>query len=135
MAYTVTFEEDYRSAELTHTGEVDGVEILASRIDLAACANANTASGALINILASDITASPVAIIDNVEGLLGDLKHNAKLAFVARAEAQDVVSMIVATVAHKSGFKVGQFTDLEKARCWVAADWLSAEACGCAPEK
>lgn len=134
MTYSVAFVSEFRSAELTHNGEVDAIEIGTSRQGLAACANQNMTCGALINILAADIQASPVEIIDNVEGLLRDLKFNAKLAFVARPDAQDTVSMIVATVAHKSGFRVGQFDDLEKARCWVAMDPASAEDCGCAPE-
>lgn len=121
MPYSVTFEDNYRSAELTHHGDVDAQEIEASRQDLAACANTKMASGAIINIVDAEITATPVDIIDNVEGLIRDFKFNAKLAFVSRPEAQETVSMIVATVAHKSGFKVGQFSDLEKARRWVSS--------------
>jgi len=133
MTYQVEFVSKYQSAELTHSADVDADEIRASRIDLAACANENVARGALINIVDSEIRAEPVQIIENVEGLLADLKHNAKLAFVARPEAQDIVSMIVATVAHKGGFKVGQFDDLEKARCWIQSSQAQAEACGCEP--
>ncbi|MBR9824332.1 MAG: hypothetical protein GYB36_00845 [Alphaproteobacteria bacterium] len=133
MPYQVAFVEKHSSAELTHAGDVDADEITASRLELAACANTHLASGAVINILDAEITANPVEIIDNVEGLLRDFKFNAKLAFVARPEAQATVSMIVATVAHKSGYKVGQFEDLEVARCWIEKDPASAKTCGCEP--
>ena len=120
MTFNVKFHPEFSSAELTHFQDVSVEEIHASRLELAQSANANSARGAIINILDSEITASPVEIIENVEGLMADLRPGCKLAFVAIPEAQEVVSMIVTTVAHNHGAKVAGFADLDKARGWIS---------------
>jgi hypothetical protein len=87
----------------------------------------------LINISDATITAEPVQIIDNVQGLVDELAPGTKLAFVSKAADQETVSMIVATVAHSSGRKVGQFHELEKALGWIRLDWDAAVAAGFVP--
>ncbi|MBO6729844.1 MAG: hypothetical protein JJ884_11200 [Maricaulis sp.] len=119
MTYTVAYQSAHRSAELTHHEKVDLQEIHESRKELARVANANSTRGALINILDSEIVAAPVDIIDNVRGLIEELKPGCRLAFVAVPEAQEVISMVVTTVAHGHGAKVMGFADLDEARSWI----------------
>ncbi|WP_323761767.1 hypothetical protein [Maricaulis sp.] len=133
MTFTVTHDPSNSAACLTHVGAVDAAEILESRVKLREVAMANSVRGALINISEARITAEPVQIIDNVQGLVDELAPGAKLAFVGRAEDQETVSMIVATVAHSSGRTVGQFHELDKALGWIRLDWESAVAQGCLP--
>lgn len=135
MTYRVEFEAEHGSAELTHFETVDLAEIHASRLDLARKANEEAARGAIINIVGSEILASPAQIIDEVKGLINDLRPGCKLAFVARPEAQDVVSMIVTTVAHGEGAKVSGFADLDVARCWIREPRAVARRCGCEPRE
>ncbi|MBO6796535.1 hypothetical protein [Maricaulis sp.] len=135
MTYRVEFEAEHGSAELTHFETVDLAEIHASRLDLARKANEKAARGAIINIVGSEILASPAQIIDEVKGLINDLRPGCKLAFVARPEAQDVVSMIVTTVAHGEGAKVSGFADLDVARCWIREPKAVARRCGCEPRE
>jgi len=133
MTFTVTHDPANFAACLTHHGAVDAAEVLASRVALKEMANGNATRGAIINILDANITAAAVEIIENVQGLAEDLHPGTKLAFVGRAEDQETVSMLVATVAHSMGRKVGQFHDLETALCWIRLDWESAASCGCLP--
>ena len=133
MTFTVTHDPANSAACLTHTGPVDADEITASRLELKDVANAQTVRGALINITNATIAAEPVEIIENVQGLVDDLHPGTKLGFVGRPEDQEIVSMIVATVAHSTGRRVGQFHALEKALCWIRLDWEAAAACDCLP--
>ncbi|BDX00658.1 hypothetical protein [Maricaulis maris] len=133
MTFTVTHVPANHAACLIHIGVVSGDEIRASRLELKAVANANSVRGAIIDITDASIEAPPVEIIDNVQGLVDDLLPGTKLGFVGRAEDQETVSMIVATVAHSLGRKVGQFHDRETALCWIRLDWTSAAACNCLP--
>ncbi len=121
MVYTVHHEAGYGAAVLTHEGEVETGEIAASRVDLKSVANANSAKGAIIDIMAAHIAAEPVDIIVNVEALVEDLLPGARLAFVSRDEDQGIVSMIVTTVAHSSGRRVSAFTNLNAALNWIAS--------------
>ena len=133
MSLTVTHDSANHAACLTHVGEVSADEIRASRIRLKEVANASSVRGSLIDITDASIEAAAVEIIDNVQGLVDNLLPGTKLGFVARPEDQETVSMIVATVAHSLGRKVGQFHDREKALCWIRLDWASAAACDCLP--
>lgn len=133
MTFTVTHDSANSAACLTHVGPVDAEEILASRQRLRDVAIDKAARGVLINISDASITAEPVKIIDNAQGLVDGLPPGTKLAFVGRAEDQETVSMIVATVAHYSGRTVGQFHELERALCWIRLDWQAAAACDCLP--
>ena len=133
MTFRVDFQAEHGSAELTHFENVDVDEIHASRLELAREANDKLARGAIINIRDSEITAPPAQIIDHVKGLIADLRPGCKLAFVAVPEAQEVVSMIVTTVAHIEGAKVAGFADLENARCWIREPRAVAQRCGCEP--
>ena len=121
MVYKVHHEAGHGASVLTHEGAVDTAEIAASRVDLKSVANAHKAKGAIIDIAAARIEAEPVAIIGNVEALVGDLLPGARLAFVSREEDQGIVSMIVTTVAHSSGRRVSAFTDLNAALAWIEA--------------
>ena len=133
MTFTVTHDPASDAACLTHVGPVDAQEILASRQELRDVAIAQSVRGVLINIRDSSINAEPVQIIDNVQGLVDGLAPGTKLAFVSKAEDQETVAMIVATVAHFSGRKVGQFHELEKALGWIRLDWDAAVASGFVP--
>jgi hypothetical protein len=133
MSFTVTHDQANQAAVLTHKGQVDAAEIEASRIALKDLALEQGVRGAIIDIIAAEITASPVEIIPNVEGLARDLRPDMRLAFVARPEDQNVVSMLVTTVAHSSGIRVGGYDDLDKARCWIRVGWEKARECGCLP--
>lgn len=134
MSFTVVHDPDHKVAVLSHQGSVDVAEIHSSRLELKDAALKHQARGVIIDITGSVIQASPVEIIENVEGLAGDILPNMRLAFVSEDEdAQSTVSMIVATVAHTCGTRVGQFNDLAKAKCWIAVDRVAAAACGCLP--
>ncbi|WP_304073488.1 hypothetical protein [Maricaulis maris] len=133
MTFTVTHDPANFAACLTHVGLVDAEEILASRQELREVAVSRSVRGVLINISDATITAEPVQIIDNVQGLVDELAPGKKLAFVSKAADQETVSMIVATVAHSSGRKVGQFHELEKALGWIRLDWDAAVAAGFVP--
>ncbi|ABI66734.1 MULTISPECIES: hypothetical protein [Maricaulis] len=133
MTFTVTHDPANFAACLTHVGPVDAEEILASRQELREVAVSRSVRGVLINISDATITAEPVQIIDNVQGLVDELAPGTKLAFVSKAADQETVSMIVATVAHSSGRKVGQFHELEKALGWIRLDWDAAVAAGFVP--
>ncbi|WP_291841570.1 hypothetical protein [Maricaulis sp.] len=133
MTFTVTHDPANHAACLTHVGGVDAAEIKASRIELKDVANAHSVRGAIIDIMDASIEADPVDIIENVQELVDDLLPGTKLGFVGRAEDQETVSMIVATVAHSLGSRVGQFHDRDKALCWIRLDWKAAAACDCLP--
>ena len=133
MTFTVTHDPENAAACLTHVGGVDADEVRASRLVLKDVANAKAVRGAIIDITDATIEAAPVAIIENVQGLVGDLLPGTKLAFVGRAEDQETVSMLVATVAHSLGRRVGQFHDLDKALCWIRLSWEEAAAADCLP--
>ncbi|WP_300530358.1 hypothetical protein [Maricaulis sp.] len=134
MSFTVAHDDSHNVAVLSHEGSVDVAEIHQSRLELKDAALRQRVRGVIIDITGSVIEASPVEIIENVEGLAGDLMPNMRLAFVSADEAaQSTVSMIVATVAHTCGTRVGQFNDLAKAKCWLARERAEAVACGCMP--
>lgn len=135
MSFTVAHDEGHKVAVLSHEGSVDVAEIHRSRLELNEAAHRYRTNGVIIDITGSIIEASPVEIIENVEGLVGDLRPDMRLAFVSEDEAaQSTVSMIVATVAHTCGTRVGQFNDLQTAKCWIShKDQAVAAACGCLP--
>jgi len=133
LTFKVAFQPVPRVAVLSHAGPVDASEIEASRIALRERAVEEKAVGVVIDISDSRIDASPGEIITNVAALCGELPAPVRLAFVAQTDKQQMVSMIVATVAFNTGATVGQFTALDKACCWLSSSPADAAACDCLP--